>query len=102
RCIDRLGEAICYVSHRDIPSRFRFDEAGVLRVIANRMTFEDIVCASFDEIRHYGSSDLKVTRHLLYTLQSIATCVSSTQHKDTLRRYAQLVYEEADAQMRLE
>ena len=41
---------------RKIPSTFRLDEDGALRVVAYPMTFTELADTAFNQIRHYGRS----------------------------------------------
>jgi len=64
QCIDQLSEALCEVSRRTLPSRFRFDGDGNLRVIAVSSTWGELVDNAFGQLVPYVRSDSNVTSHL--------------------------------------
>jgi uncharacterized membrane protein len=80
---------------REIPSPYRFDHQNHLRVIASATSFGDMLRLSFDQIRHYGSGDVKVMSHLLTTLRLIGECVTREDYQRLLRDYAALILEES-------
>ncbi|MBE2269041.1 MAG: DUF2254 domain-containing protein [Anaerolinea sp.] len=90
-CLDRLGEGLCKLGSRRLPSAYRFDHDGRLRVIASSITFETTLYRAFDEIRHYGGRDLKVTIHLLDVLATISECVID-EYRDVLPPYAEAIW----------
>lgn len=47
-CVDRLGSALCRLARRDMPSPFRFDLDGRLRLVAPGSTFAGIVDMAFN------------------------------------------------------
>ena len=67
-CLDFLGALLLQLGQRHIPSRFRKDEEGDLRVIARGTDFARMADLAFCQIRHYGEGDAEVTLHLVRTL----------------------------------
>jgi uncharacterized membrane protein len=96
-CIDRLSEALCHLLSRRIPSIYRYDDHGKLRVVADPKGFEDLFSTAFDRIRHYGSTDFKITLRLLQTIPTISMYAESPIHRRFLRDYATLIYEESQS-----
>jgi uncharacterized membrane protein len=90
-CVDRLGAALCRLAERKVPSRYRHDAHGKLRVIANAMTFTDLADDAFSPIRHYGRSSALVTIRLLKTLAVMAVHVRTEEHRQTLLRHALMI-----------
>ena len=72
RCIDRLAAAIARVSDRRLPSPYRRDPAGTVRVVASPPTLREFVGAAFTAIRLAGSDSRAVATHLLQTFERIA------------------------------
>ncbi|MCW5785810.1 MAG: DUF2254 domain-containing protein, partial [Nitrospirales bacterium] len=56
-CIDHLSAILCQLCQRNIPSPFRYDRDGVLRVIAPPVTFEGVLNAAFHQIRQHGKGN---------------------------------------------
>ena len=71
-CIDRLGEGLCRLAGRSMPSPFRCDEEGRLRVVARPTTFESVANAAFHQIRQYGRTSAAVLIRLLETFEMVA------------------------------
>lgn len=91
RCIDRLGAGLTYLAEREFPSRYRYDENGELRVIAEPVTFERLVNGAFNQIRHYGKSDVVVMVHLLDTIAQIALRTHRAQDRLVLQEQADTI-----------
>jgi len=90
-CVDRLGSALCKLAQRKLPSRYRFDEHGVLRIIARVPTFSDIVDAAFNQIRQHARADAAVTIRLLETIAVIARVVRMPLERAALRRHVAMI-----------
>lgn len=90
-CVDRLGAALCRLAERKIPSPYRHDDKGKLRVIAKGATFAGITDAAFNPIRQYGRSSALVTLRLLDMLAVIAEHVRREEDRQALVRHALLI-----------
>jgi len=90
-CIDRLGSALCYLTNRTFPSRYRYDKEDKLRVIAKPVTFTGITNTAFDQIRQYGRSSVAVTIRLLETLKMIAAHTRNDEQQQAIFRQAQMI-----------
>jgi uncharacterized membrane protein len=90
-CVDRLGSALCRLAQRDMPSPYRFDEDGRLRVITAPAAFSGIVGAAFHQIRQYARSSAAVTIRLLETIAVIAGAAHRPQDQAALRRHADMI-----------
>lgn len=92
-CLNRIGDALARLAARPVPSSCRYDNEGVLRIIARPLRFPEMVHSAFDPIRQYGSSSLAVTLHLLETLEVVAVQASGEENREALRRQAGLVHD---------
>ena len=90
-CIDRLGEALCRLAKRPIPSPYRYDEEKRLRVVTHSADFDSVVDAAFNQIRQYGRSSAAVLIRLLETIAVVANHSDRDAVKTALARHAQLV-----------
>jgi uncharacterized membrane protein len=90
-CLDRLGQALCQLANRVMPSPYRYDARGSLRVVACPTTFAAMADTAFDDIRRYGRSSVSVTTHLLDVIGDIAACVERDADRVVLARHAALV-----------
>lgn len=91
RCIDRLGAGLAQLAQRNFPSPYRYDDHGNLRVIAERVTFEELVGSAFNQIRRYARSDAAVTIRLLDAIALIATHTHNPKHQAALQRQAEMI-----------
>ena len=90
-CVDRLGEALCRLAERVLPSPDRYDAHGTLRVIADPITFAELTDAAFTKIRQYGRSSAAVTIRLLETLAVIAAHTSRPEDRAALHHHTLLI-----------
>jgi len=90
-CIDRLGEALCRLAQRALPSSHRLGEDGQLRVVARPVTFVDVTEGAFDQIRQYGRSSEAVTLRLLAIIERVAHAAHRAEDRAELRRQATII-----------
>ena len=90
-CIDRLGAALCRVAGRELPSPYRYDEKGQLRVIVKPVTWAGITDEAFNEIRQYGRGSASVTIRLLDTIALIASRLTGEEAQAALLRQATMI-----------
>ena len=91
-CVDRLGAALCVLAEKFIPSPFRYDEEGKLRVVTDASTIAGIMDAAFNQIRQAARKDEAVTIRLLETIAAIAKDTRDPQFRDPLRRHAEAIH----------
>lgn len=95
--IERLGAALCQLASRDIPSAYRYDAEGRLRVIARPLQFADLADAAFNPIRQYGRTSVPVSIRLLEVMGDIAQCIDREDDRLVLMRHVTMVYRGAAA-----
>ncbi len=91
-CVDRLGAALVVLAGREIPSAYRYDDDGRLRVVADASTIGGIVNAAFDQIRQAARNDAAVTIRLLETIAAVAAQARGDAWHAALRRQAEMVH----------
>ena len=74
-CIDRLGEILVAIADRPNQPSVRHGEDGRGTVIRPTLGWAEAVHSAFNEIRHYGSGDPMVRRHLEQTLDRLIDVV---------------------------
>jgi uncharacterized membrane protein len=94
-CIDRLGQVVAYAGTHPMPSRYRRDADGQLRIITNPITFEGLVHQSFDEVYYYGRSDLLVVARLLRTIRLIGERLHDADNQAMLEAYATMIWKDS-------
>ncbi|RJP81043.1 MAG: DUF2254 domain-containing protein [Candidatus Zixiibacteriota bacterium] len=95
-CLDYLGAALCQIAERPIPSRYRFDDQGNLRVIADSETFSGMMDAALNQIRQNGIRSVAVTVRLLETLEQIARKAERNEQRIAVWRHAVMVLRAAE------
>ncbi len=91
-CVDRLGAALCTLAEKFIPSPFRYDETGKLRIVTDASTVAGIIDAAFNQIRQAARKDEAVTIRLLETIAAVGQDTDDPQFRDPLRRHAEKIY----------
>jgi len=91
-CLDRLGEALCTLTCREVPSPYRYDDAGRLRAVTDVSTLPGIVDAAFHQIRQASRGNAAVTFRLLETIAEVAGRTRDPAFLAALGRHARLVY----------
>lgn len=99
RCIDRLSAALSQIVQRPVPSAYRHDIAGKLRVIAEPVSFEEAVDAAFGQIRRYGAADVAVTLRLFDAIALIAPQTTDLRYRSILQQHAEMILESSQNQL---
>jgi uncharacterized membrane protein len=89
--IDRLAAALAQLAQREIPSPFRSDADGNLRVIAYGVTFADAMAAAFTPIRQHTRNSPAVAVRLLQGLCGIGAKARRDADRETVRHHALLI-----------
>lgn len=90
-CVDRLGEGLALLAERSIPSPYRADENGTLRVITRSFDLPALLAASFEPIRQGAAQHPLVMVSLLEALARIADRTHRTDDRGAVREYAEAV-----------
>lgn len=85
QALDQLHDLLRALSNRAIPSPYRFDDEGCLRLILPRPDWDDYVHLALDEIRVYGKGSIQVLRKLRILLNDLMTCAPA-ERLPVLRR----------------
>lgn len=96
-CLDWLGAAASRLAQRRMPSAYRADEDGTLRVIALPQSFADYLERGFGRLRQYLARDMNATLHALNALAKVSVhCASPgrvlavSEEADKLAKLAEL------------
>jgi uncharacterized membrane protein len=71
-CLDRLGEVLCRLAQREIPSPYRLDQDKRLRVIAPPVSFAQALHVAFGLLRHYARGTPAVMQNMMASIERIA------------------------------
>ena len=92
-CIDRLGAALGQLAGKEIPSPFRHDDEGRLRVVANAVTAQGIVGAALNQLRQAARNNTAVTLRLLEMIAAVAPRVRTVELRAALLTQATVIHE---------
>ncbi len=90
-CIDWLGDILCQLANRKMPSSHRYDERNRLRVICKLFMFEGMVDAAFNMIRQNSQSIAAVSIHLLESIATVAGQTHREEDRAVLLRHAAMI-----------
>jgi uncharacterized membrane protein len=90
-CVDRLGSGLCRLARRDVPSDFRFDRHGQLRLVAPGSSFAGIADTAFNQIRQSARSNPAVAIRMLGAITQIAGHVQRAPDTACLQRHAGMI-----------
>jgi uncharacterized membrane protein len=91
--VDWLGGALARLAETDFPSRYRYDEQGSLRVIADVSTFPGIVHTIFSRIRQYGGDSPVVLNRLLESIAAFGPHLRHDEDRRQVRLEAEAIME---------
>jgi uncharacterized membrane protein len=77
--IDQLSRILIRIAARQEPTSIIYDLPGEVRLIVPWIDFEGLLDSAFDQIRHYGASDVAVCLRLLRALNDIAVSTTEPQ-----------------------
>lgn len=90
-CIDNLTAILCYLAQAKFPSKYRFDEEGNLRIIAETYDFEGILDAAFNQIRQFSGGSPAVIIRLMEALLIIYDFTRKEIHRKAVIKHAEMV-----------
>lgn len=93
-CIDKLNAVLCGLTKRNFPSPEHFDQAGMLRLSCKVLTFRDIACAAFEQIRQQANRDVAVTIRLLDSLHNLVVEAQNDEHKHFVFNQTKMIEEQ--------
>jgi uncharacterized membrane protein len=89
-CIDNLTSTMSYLATAKFPSKYRFDEEGNLRIIADTVDFEGILDAAFNQIRQFSGGSPAVIIRLMEALVTVGG-FTNEEDKKALIKHAKMV-----------
>jgi uncharacterized membrane protein len=95
-CIDWIGSGLTQVAEREIPSTYRKDGDGEVRVIAHSTTFPELADVALNPIRQSGADHISVMLRILETIDAVALRAERPGDRESLRRHADRVLEEVN------
>jgi uncharacterized membrane protein len=98
-CIDHLSAALVRAAGRRIPSPYRSDGDGRVRVVAPGWTLGALIDQAFEEIRLISRPDTTVTLAMLVALQRVGRAVRDADTRAAVLRHVRLLVDDAEARV---
>ncbi|QLG09407.1 DUF2254 domain-containing protein [Deinococcus sp. D7000] len=92
--IDRFGDALCSLQDRRWPDGVSYQDQ-VLRLVVPVTDFTGLTGSMFNMIRQYGKGSPSVMLRLLEVFRTTASCLNDTERRAVIRHHAELVREDA-------
>ncbi|MEX2351338.1 MAG: DUF2254 domain-containing protein [Balneolaceae bacterium] len=90
-CIDNLTSIMCYLAQAKFPEKYRYDEEGNLRIIADTLQFEGILDTAFNQIRQFSEESPAVMIKLMEALIIIHGFTRKESYKKAVIMHAEMV-----------
>ena len=90
-CIDNLTAALTGLAKLKFPSKYRYDDEGKLRIIANTVDFEGALDAAFNQIRQFSGGSPSVIIRLMEALITIHGFTTNAKDRGAVIEHAEMV-----------
>lgn len=90
-CIDNLTSILSYLVVIEFPSKYRLDDDGNLRIIADVLNFEGVLDAAFNQIRQFSVGSTAVIIRLMEGLIILDNFDKKDRHKKAILKHARMV-----------
>lgn len=90
-CIDNLTATMSYLAQAKFPSKYRFDEEGTLRIIADTVDFQGVLDTAFNQIRQFSGGSPAVIIRLMEAFTTIYKFTEKEKYKKAVIRHAEMV-----------
>lgn len=98
-CVDRIADNLALLAQRELPSPYRYDDDGTLRVIVPVVDPATLLQRLFGPIRSYGKADVMTLVHLLNALQKMAHNVDTPGFRACVLAEAERIEKEGEAEL---
>ncbi|QFP75617.1 DUF2254 domain-containing protein [Deinococcus sp. AJ005] len=92
--VDRFGDALCSLQDRRWPDGVYYQD-HVLRLVVPVTDFSGLTDSMFSMIRQYGKGSPSVMVRMLEVFGTTASCLKDDKRRAVIRRHAELVREDA-------
>ena len=96
-CLDYIGEGLALFARRGAISPNVYDGHGQLRLIFEPVTFDELLSAAFDMLRHASADNARVLLHMLETINIISQDTKLPDARQNLLRHVTLIQMESQA-----
>jgi uncharacterized membrane protein len=96
-CLDYLGNGLALFIRQGERSSHYYDWDGELRLVLEPVTFDELLSAAFDMLRHASCDNAAVLLHLLKVIHTISQEATSPQARQQLLQHVCLIQAESQA-----
>jgi uncharacterized membrane protein len=96
-CLDYIGNGLALFIRQGEKSSHYYDQNGRLRLVLDPVTFEELLSAAFDMLRHASCDNASVLLHMLNTIDNIGQETQSPEARQELLRHINLIQVESQA-----
>ncbi len=96
-CLDYLGNGLALFVKQGEEDSNHYDLEGRLRLIIEPITFEEIVVAAFEMLRHASCDNARVLLHMLDTIAAIGRATASPAVRRQLQGQVKIILAESRA-----
>jgi len=94
-CLDYIGEGLALFIRQGEKGSHYYDLEGRLRLVFEPITFEELLNAAFDMLRHCSCDNASVLLHMLEVIDVIGEEAGSPEARQVLLRHASLIQAES-------
>lgn len=96
-CLDHIGNGLALFARQDEESLNTFDRDGRLRLVFEPVTFDELLNAAFNMLRHASCDNASVLLHMLVVISEIGQQAKTAEARQALRRHVELIRAESSA-----
>ena len=96
-CLDHIGNGLSLFAQQGAENLNTYDREGQLRLVFEPFSFEELLVASFDMLRHASCDNAAVLLHMLEVIDAISKDVRSPEMRLQLQRHVLLIQSECQA-----
>ena len=94
-CLDHIGNGLSLFAQQGGENLNTYDRTGQLRLVFEPFSFEELLIAAFDMLRHASCDNAAVLLHMLEVIDAIGRDVTSPEMRLQLRRHVRLIQAES-------
>ena len=84
-CLDYIGEGLALLIRQGLRGAHYYDPEGRLRLVLEPVTFDELLSAAFDMLRHASRDNASVLLHMLEVIDLVGEAAGSSTAKDTVQ-----------------
>ena len=96
-CLDHLGDGLAQFIRQGEKGSHYTDRDGRLRIILEPVTFDELLSAAFDMLRHASCDNASVLLHMLAVIDVIGQETQAPEARQLLQRHVSLILAESQA-----